>query len=43
MPHRPFDLYAMGLSIFKASGLVKVFDLFLSAKICTGHAIMHDL
>ena len=32
MPHRPVGLYAMGLSQFKAAGLVKVFDLFCRMK-----------
>ncbi len=33
MPHRPIGLYAMGLPLFKAAGLVKVFDLFCRMKI----------
>ena len=40
MPHRPIGLYAMGLHQFKAAGLVKVFDLFLTKDNITGHAIL---
>ena len=40
MPHRPIGLYAMGLSQFKAAGLVKVSDLFCRMKNSTGHAIL---
>ena len=30
----------MGISIVKAAGLVKVFDLFLPTKNCIGYTIM---
>ncbi len=33
MAHRPVGLYAMGLVLFKANGLVKVSDLFHQMKL----------
>ena len=38
-PHEVSDLCTLGFTQVKASSLVKVYDLFLSRTINTGHAI----